>query len=87
MSFPAIYLLIPHFLFAGLAVMVFFFNIFHIAKFGLQSTRTAFVLGLYTLGFFAVAIISVVLISQYSWSGEIELTDAFTPGAGNTISL
>ncbi len=84
---PAAYFLIPYLVFAGLSVMLFFFNIFHIAKFGLQSTRTAFVLGLYTLGFFSVGIISVILIAQYDWTATLDLAEIFNTSISGVPSL
>ena len=81
MSFPAIYVLLPYFVFVALSLMVFFFNVYHIGRFGLQSTRTAFVLGLYTLGFLAVLAISVILLAPYDWTGVIAVSDAFRPSS------
>ena len=67
--------------------MLFIFNIFHIAKFGLQSTRTAFVLGLYTLGFFSVGIISLILIAQYDWTATLDLAEVFNTSLSGVPSL
>ena len=77
----ASYLLIPYVFFAALSGLVFFFNIYHIGKFGLQSTRTTFVLALYTLGFLAVVVISIILLMQYDWTSTIYINDVLSPSS------
>lgn len=75
MEFAMWYLLIPYGLLVALAAAFFFFNLFHIARYGLQSVKTGMVLLMYTIGFLAVCIASVFLLGAYDWSAVIELSN------------
>jgi hypothetical protein len=78
MEFALWYLLIPYGLIVALAGAFFFFNLFHIARYGLQSVKTGIVLLIYTITFLAVCIISVFLLGAYDWSAVIELNGLFS---------
>ncbi len=78
MEFPLWPLLIPYGLLAGLACLFFLFNIFHIARYGLQSAKTGAVLMMYTIAFLVVCIISVILVIGHDWSSVITASDIFS---------
>jgi hypothetical protein len=78
MEFSLWFLLIPYGLIAGLACLFFLFNIFHIARYGLQSVKTGAVLMMYTIAFLIICIISVLLVARYDWSAVITLADLFS---------
>ena len=69
--------LLPYVLFFFLGFLFLIFNIFHVARFGLQSTQTTVVLTIYLVSFFVVAIFSVMLVFSEDWSGEIDPTEIF----------
>lgn len=72
-------LLIPYFVVVFLAVVFLLINLFHMARFGLQSTKTSLILILYVAGFIFVGIVSVLLVFSYDWSGTFEIQNIFKP--------
>lgn len=70
---PKWYLLFPYLFFVALATLLLVFNLYHVAKYGLQSTKTSIVLAIYILSFFIVAIFSVTLLFTHDWSGALDV--------------
>lgn len=58
--------------FVFLALLFFIFNIYHLVKFGLQSTKTTLVLGIYTLGFVFVLGGTLMMLWNIDWDQNIE---------------
>ncbi|PIZ53122.1 hypothetical protein COY25_04060, partial [Candidatus Uhrbacteria bacterium CG_4_10_14_0_2_um_filter_41_7] len=83
MNLPLVYLLIPYLIIAFFGLLMFAFNFYHIAKFGLQSPKTTYVLGLYILAFVGVIIISLSIISQYNWLDNISINGIFNIQTAN----
>ncbi len=54
-----------------------FFNFYHMARFGLQSTKTTLVLGLYTLAFAGVVLLQINLLLTIDWTETISINEAF----------
>lgn len=75
--FPLWYLLAPYVLIVAIAGLFVFFNVYHVAKFGLQSGLSLLVIAGYTLSFLAVVTISFGLLSTFDWSSTIDLTSLF----------
>ncbi|MBL4692623.1 MAG: hypothetical protein JKY92_04770, partial [Magnetovibrio sp.] len=59
----AIYFLVIYILIAAFGVVMFLFNFFHIAKFGLQSPKTSYVLAGYTLAFIGTIILTLLILA------------------------
>lgn len=66
------YFLIPYAFFVALGLLFLIFNLFHVAKFGIQSAKTSAVLASYVVAFIIVGITSVLLVFTYTWNGEFE---------------
>ncbi len=63
--------------FVLLTVLFFIFNLFHIIKFGLQSTQTTIVLGAYTLGFFIVLGGTLLMLITIDWDQPVNANSVF----------
>lgn len=84
MIFPLWYLLVPYAL-AMLGTGIFmFFNVYHVAKFGVQSLGTTALVLAYFLGYIFVLALSAWLINGYDWSAGVALTDIFPFAGGNS---
>lgn len=75
MEFPLWIMLIPYAIAVFCALIFVFFNIYHIASFGLQSTKTTMIIGVYILSYLFVMIISLSLIATVDWSADITLQE------------
>lgn len=89
--FPIIYLLFVYAFFTLLTLLFLFFNVYHMAKFGLQSGKTYFFLALYVGSFMSLLAFSLLLIVQIDWSREIAVSELimgiFKPGSNLTLPL
>jgi hypothetical protein len=74
MGFPMWYLLVPFAFVLFCAALFLFFNVYHIAKFGIESPGTYTLIAVYLGGFFVLTIITAVLFARYDWGQEV------TPG-------
>lgn len=75
LSFPLWYLLVPFGLVLLAAVVFFFFNVFHIRRYGIRSGATSLLLLAY-LASFSVLIGGIALIvSSYEWQEEVATED------------
>lgn len=85
MNIPFWYALIPYALVLLGTGLFMFFNIYHVAKFGLQSFSTTVLIILYFIGYFAVLAFSASILSGYDWSANVTLSDII-PFIGNGTS-
>ena len=74
-TFPLIYLLIPFGLMVLLAVIFFFFNVFHIKRYAIQSPATTMLLALYFVSFGALVAFATGFVFTVDWSREFEPND------------
>lgn len=72
--FPLWYLLAPYAVVVAVTGLFVFFNVYHIAKFGLQSVTSSIVIAAYTMSFIAVLMLSLSAISSYDWSTTVDLS-------------
>ncbi|MFA5947224.1 MAG: hypothetical protein WC813_04370 [Patescibacteria group bacterium] len=72
MSFPVAYFLIPFVILALIAGLFLFFNVYHILKFGIESTSTFALVTIYVIGFAFLLLISMLLLSGYNWNQQID---------------
>ncbi|MBU0614099.1 hypothetical protein KJ766_02310 [Patescibacteria group bacterium] len=77
MDIPIVFLLIPFGLMTLVATVFVMFNVFHIAHFGLQSTKTTVILMLYLFGFLATLSICFLILNQFDWSQTINVPNIF----------
>lgn len=75
MTFPLWYLLLPYAIVVLGTGIFLFFNLYHIAVFGIQASSTTFLLVLYTISYAAVLVASVIFLSSYDWSAVTSLGD------------
>ncbi|MDA0208252.1 MAG: hypothetical protein O3B64_02480 [bacterium] len=73
MQVPLSILLIPFGIMFFVSFVFFIVNIFHISRYGLQSTKTTAIIGAYLVGFFVTVLISGALLFRYDWSRTIDL--------------
>lgn len=73
------YFLIPYILFAFLGLISLIVNVFHIAKFGLQSGKTSALLAGYILAYLFVCAFTAMIILSFEWKDKIQVTDLFRP--------
>lgn len=85
MQFPLWYLLIIYAVFVLVAGVFVFFNVFHIAKFGLQNTKTTIVLSVYVVGYIGALVLSLAILSTFDWSAMIDMSQLFPGGSTTTI--
>ena len=71
--FPIIYLLYTYATFALLGLLFLFFNLYHMAQFGLQEGKTYFFILAYILVFLTAMGISLLFLVQIDWSQEVNL--------------
>lgn len=84
LSFPLWYLLIP-LAFVFLATSIFlFFNVYHVAKFGLQSMVTRLVVVGYLASYLVVLVVAYGLLASFDWSSTISITDVIPLSSDNT---
>ncbi len=79
MQIPIVFLLIPFGIVVLISTVFVMFNFFHVAHFGLQSTKTAIVLAVYLFGFSAVIILCYLILANFDWTQTIEITNIFYP--------
>lgn len=72
-------LLVPYFLTLLLAFIFLLINLFHMVRFGLQSTKTNVVIILYVSGFVFVFLVSILLITPHDWSGTFDAATLLKP--------
>jgi hypothetical protein len=82
MLVPLWYLLVPFGVLYAVCSFFIFFNFFHIAKFGLQGTKTAIVLAIYVFSFVSISLLSIDLILRVDWTQELVIDQPTT-----TLSL
>lgn len=85
MTFPLWYVLLPYALVLLGTGLFMFFNLYHVAKFGLQSFSTTALLLLYLIGYLVVIAFSVSMLSGFDWNATITMSDIF-PFAGDSGS-
>lgn len=85
--FPLWYALAAFILFAFVAFLFLIFNLAHIIKFGLQSTKTSLVLGLYIFSFIGAMILALVILMPYDWSIVIDTSNLLNLQAGVNLPL
>lgn len=74
-TFPLSYILIPFGLVFLLALTFYFFNIFHLRRYAIQSTATTMVMVAYTLGFLAIIAVVSSYMLTVDWNERFKLSD------------
>lgn len=75
LEFPLWYFLVPlAFVFLVTSVYLFF-NVYHVAKFGLQSMLTRLVILGYIASYLAILLISAGMLSSFDWTATINVGD------------
>jgi hypothetical protein len=72
MPFPVAYFLIPFVILVLIAGLFLFFNVYHVLKFGIESTGTYTIVIIYVIGFALLLLISMLLLSGYNWNQQID---------------
>lgn len=85
--FPLWYLLVPYGIFLLFMALFVFFNLYHIASFGLQSAKTTVVLVAYMAGFLGILWLSYITLADVSWKETVDLrtiihAPSFAPKSG-----
>ena len=89
MTFPIIYLLYIYAFFGLFGMLFLFFNVFHLAKFGLENIKTYFIILIYLGIFIGLIAASLIVLSTVDWSREIDVKAAIFEmiGSNKVISL
>ena len=74
-SFSLAYLLIPFGLIFLLALVFFFFNIFHLKRYAIKSPATTMVMLAYTVSFLVIVLVIGGYIATIDWQKRFELGD------------
>lgn len=85
-TIPLWYLLIPFGLVLLGTTIFLFFNLYHVAKFGLKSASTTTLLIAYVLSYVVVLGVSAALIGSFDWSAEVSLLEILPFATGSTSS-
>lgn len=72
MPFPVVYFLIPFVVVVLVSALFVFFNVFHIVRFGIESTATQAIVAVYIIGFAFIIGTSTLLFSRYDWNQKID---------------
>ena len=83
MSFPLGYLLLPFGAVVLLTILFFFFNIFHIRRYAIQSKATNLLLLGYLISFFVLLALVGGYILSIDWQREVMLSDLLPSFAGS----
>ena len=84
MAFPLAILLIPFGLVTLFALVFLFFNLFHLARYGIQSTATTTLMISYVAVFFVVLLGMGAFLATVDWGHIITFADLLPfSGAGN----
>lgn len=86
-AFSLWYLLIPYALVLLGGSLFMFFNLYHVAKFGLQSFQTTMLLTMYLLSYLIVLGISAALISSFDWSAQVPFLEIFPFATGSSATF
>lgn len=87
MTFPLWYILVPYALIVFGTGISLFFNVYHVAKFNVQSLGTTLLLGCYVVLYAAILIASLAALSGFYWQREVTLGDVFPfSGAAQSMS-
>ncbi len=89
MTFPLWYALIPYVVVLLGTTVFMFFNVYHIAKFGLQSFGTTALVLAYLIVYLAVLSFSASLLVGFDWQATVLLSDIlpFTGGSSSPFGL
>ncbi|MBI1908496.1 hypothetical protein HYS28_03750 [Candidatus Uhrbacteria bacterium] len=85
LTFPLWYLLVPFGVVVLGSTLFMFFNLYHVAKFGIQSVQTTMLLIVYLLSYLVALAVAVALVGSYEWSAEVLFLDIF-PFTGSSPS-
>lgn len=77
MTFPLWYFLVAYGIFFVICSFFLFFNFYHIARFGLQSTKTMLVLAMYSIAFAALLLGQIELLLTIDWTETVSISEAF----------
>jgi hypothetical protein len=77
MEFSLSLLLIPYALVVGLGGLLLFFNLYHLAKFGLEGGKTMSLMVAYGLGFLLCLAVSFEVILLGDWNRLVGPNDIF----------
>lgn len=78
MEFPLSVLLLPYALVVALGGLMLFFNLYHLAKFGLEGGKTLSLMCAYVLGFLLCLAVSFEVILLGDWSRVVGPSDIFS---------
>lgn len=70
-------------IFSLITLLFFFFNVYHLAKFGLENTKTYLLISVYFFCFFGLIIFWGVAFSTIDWNHKIDIASLF----GNVFSF
>ena len=71
---PAVYLLYFYGVMAFIGGLFYFFNVYHILKFGLDCTATRLIVAAYTAVYGLALVIGIDLLLRLDWSKDIVIT-------------
>lgn len=75
MTFPLWYILIPLLAIVLFAGLFLFFNLFHLARYAVDATRTYVLMGAYVGSFVLVLCFTAYLLLPFDWTSEVSLSD------------
>lgn len=75
LTFPIWYLLVPFFVVLLGSAIFAFFNLYHIAQFGMQSIATTMVFGAYLVGYLAIVAFSFSLFATIDWQAQVSIEE------------
>tara|TARA_Y100000590_G_C14869553_1_gene694583 strand:- start:36 stop:281 length:246 start_codon:yes stop_codon:yes gene_type:complete len=70
---PAVYLLYFYGVMALIGGLFYFFNIYHILKFGLDCTATRLVVAAYTAVYGLALVIGIDILLRFDWTGDLTI--------------
>lgn len=86
-TFSLWYLLVPYALVLLGSSLFVFFNLYHVAKFGLQSVQTTLLLSAYFISYLIILGVSAMLIASYQWNVEVPFLEVFPFATGSSTTF
>lgn len=75
MALPMWIFLIPYALVVCMTSLYVFFNVYHLAKFGVAKRGTGTMIALYLIGYFLLIALSAFVLLAFDWTSGISPSD------------
>lgn len=79
--------LVPYGVVAAVTSLYVFFNLYHLYAFGVAKTGTSALIGLYTIAYVVVILLSASMLATVDWSSTFDMGDIFSGSRDSLLNL